>query len=190
MKVVAFNGSPRQNGNTSILLNTVLDELRANGIETELIHIGTRNIHGCIACGKCRELGNSRCVFSDDIINDCIGKIENADGVILGSPVYFGDMSSQMKAFIDRVGYATRAQKVLKGKICASVVAARRNGALSTFNAMNNFFTIAETIVIGSSYWNQGVGGAEGAVGEDTEGLNTMKTLGVNMANVIKAIKK
>ena len=188
MKVVAFNGSPRKNGNTNILLNTVLDTLKDNGIETELVHVGMRDIHGCGACMKCREMDNARCIFNDDIINQCIEKIEKADGVLLGAPVYFGDMSAQMKAFIDRVGYCSK--KTFKGKVCASVVAARRNGALAAFNAMNNLFTIKESIIVGSSYWNQGLAGPIGAVENDAEGLRVMKTLGENMANLLKAINK
>ena len=190
MKVIAFNGSPRAKGNTYILLDTVLKTLEKEGIETELVHIGNRGIHGCIACGKCRELKNGRCFFNDDIINPSIEKIEKADGIILGAPVYFGDMCSQMKAFIDRVGYVTRPLKMLKGKVCASVVAVRRNGALASFNAMNNLFTISEAIIVGSSYWNQGIGGAAGAVENDEEGLNTMVTLGKNMAEVLKSLKR
>ncbi|NLM27541.1 MAG: flavodoxin family protein [Clostridiaceae bacterium] len=190
MKVVAFNGSPRVKGNTYILLNTVLKTLEKEGIETELVHVGKRDIHGCTACQKCRELKNGRCVFNDDIVNRSIEKIEHADGVILGAPVYFGDMCSQMKAFIDRVGYATRSVKTLKGKVCASVVAVRRNGALYTFNAMNNLFTLSESIIVGSSYWNQGIGNAVGAVENDEEGLDTMVTLGKNMAEVLKSLKR
>lgn len=190
MKVVAFNGSPREKGNTYTLLGAVLQALKEEGFETEIVHVGSRNIHGCIACGKCREMKNGRCVFEDDIINQAIEKIEEADGIVLGAPVYFGDMCSQMKAFIDRVGYVTRPVKTLKGKVCASVVAARRNGALASFNAMNNLFTISESIIVGSSYWNQGVGGAVGAVQNDEEGLRTMATLGKNMAEVLKALNK
>ena len=190
MKVVAFNGSPRVKGNTYILLNTVLKTLEKEGIETELVHVGKRDIHGCTACQKCRELKYGRCVFNDDIVNQSIEKIEHADGVILGAPVYFGDMCSQMKAFIDRVGYATRSVKTLKGKVCASVVAVRRNGALYTFNAMNNLFTLSESIIVGSSYWNQGIGNAVGTVENDEEGLDTMVTLGKNMAEVLKSLKR
>ena len=129
-------------------------------------------------------------MYDDDIINDCIDAIDSADGFILGSPVYFGNVTSQVKAFIDRVGYATRAQKKLKGKVCASVAVHRRNGALTTFNAMNNLFTISECIVVGSSYWNQGVGKAIGDVDGDEEGIATMKTLGQNMADVLHRLNR
>jgi multimeric flavodoxin WrbA len=182
MKVVAFNGSPRKNGNTYTLLKTVLDELEKEGIETELIHVGDRSIHGCIGCGMCRKNSNNKCVFNDDIVNECIDKMIDADGIILGSPVYFADLSSQMKAFIDRVGFVTRPDRLLKRKVCASVVSQRRNGSIAAFNTMNNLFTISESIVVGSSYWNQGIGGAAGDVINDHEGLEIMKTLGTNMA--------
>ncbi|MDD5017930.1 MAG: flavodoxin family protein, partial [Eubacteriales bacterium] len=187
MKAIAINGSPRNNGNTYLLLKTVMDELESRGIKTELIQAGGRNIHGCIACGKCRDNGNDRCVFDDDIVNASIESIKNADALILGSPVYFGGLTAQMKAFIDRVGYVTRPHKLLKGKVCASVAVARRNGALVAFNSMNNLFTISECIVIGSSYWNQGVGREIGDVENDAEGVATMKTLGQNMADVLFA---
>lgn len=190
MKAIAVNGSPRKNGNTYILLQTVLKELEARGIETELIQAGSRDIHGCIACKKCRDKGTLQCVFNDDIVNESIRKIENADALILGSPVYFGGLTAQMKAFIDRVGYVTRPHKTLKGKICASVTAARRNGSLVAFNSMNNLFTISECIVVASSYWNQGVGRGEGDVENDAEGLQIMKTLGQNMADAMFALKK
>ena len=190
MKAIAFNGSPRKKGNTYDLLTTVLNELETRGIETELIQAGDRNIHGCIACGKCRENGNDRCVFDDDIVNASIEAIQNADALILGSPVYFGSLTAQMKAFIDRVGYVARPNKLLKGKVCASIAVARRNGALAAFNTMNNLFTISECIVIGSSYWNQGVGKALGDVQGDAEGIATMKTLAHNMADTLFALKK
>ena len=189
MKVLAFNGSPRTKGNTYFLLKSVCDILEKSGIETEIINIGARSIHGCIACGKCREKGNDQCIFSDDIVNECVDKIKEADGIILGSPVYFGNMTAQMKAFIDRVGYVCRPNQLLKRKVCSSVVSVRRNGALSTFNTMNNFFTIAEAVVVSSSYWNQGVGKEIGDVNEDEEGMNTMKTLGENMTWLLNKLK-
>lgn len=190
MKAIAVNGSPRKNGNTYLLLNIVLDELKQRGIETELIQAGGRGIHGCTACGKCKDINPAGCVFDDDIVNESIRKIADADALIIGSPVYFGSLSAQTKAFIDRVGFATRPHKILKGMVCASVTAVRRNGALTAFNAINNLFTISESIVVGSSYWNQGVGVKIGDVMDDTEGIATMKTLGQNMADVMLALKK
>ena len=190
MKAIAVNTSPRPKGNTYILLNTVLSELESRGIDTELIQAGGRDIHGCIACGKCKKSDVPRCTFDDDIINESIQKISAADALLIGSPVYFGSLTAQAKAFIDRVGYATRPHKMLKGMVCASVVAVRRNGALAAFNAINNLFTISEGIIVGSSYWNQGIGRQKGEVLDDEEGIETMKTLGQNMADLLYSIKK
>ena len=190
MKAIFVNGSPRKKGNTFMLLNMVMDELEERGIETELIQAGGRGIHGCIACGKCGDISPAGCVFDDDLVNESIRKIETADALIIGSPVYFGSLSAQTKAFIDRVGYATRPHKLLKGMVCASVVAVRRNGAIAAFNTINNLFTISESIIVGSSYWNQGVGVKIGDVLDDEEGIDTMKTLGQNMADTLYALKK
>ncbi len=190
MKAIAVNTSPRSKGNTFILLSTVLRELEKRNIETELIQAGGRDIHGCIACGKCANSSTPRCAFNDDIVNESIEKIAKADALIIGSPVYFGSLTAQAKAFIDRVGYATRPHKLLKGMVCASVVAVRRNGALNAFNDINNLFTISEGIVVGSSYWNQGIGRQIGDVLEDAEGIETMKTLGQNMADLLHSLSK
>lgn len=188
MKVIAFNGSPRKEGNTYTLLKTALKQLNEQGIETELVQIGNRNIHGCIGCGKCRTNGENKCIFNDDIINECIDKIVEADGIILGTPVYFGGLTAQMKAFIDRVGYVTRPERLLKRKVCAAVVSQRRDGAIAAFNSVNNLFTISEAIVVGANYWNLGLGRAEGDVVNDTEGIENMKNLGDNMAWLLKKI--
>ncbi len=190
MKAIAVNGSPRPMGNTFYLLSTVLGELELRGISTQVIQAGGRDIHGCVACEACRKSSVPKCAFDDDIVNEAIAIIDQADILILGSPVYFGSLSAQMKAFIDRVGYVCRPHKLLKGKICASVTAVRRNGALTAFNAMNNLFTISEGIIVGSSYWNQGIGKAVGDVATDEEGIRTMKTLGQNIADLALAIKK
>jgi len=171
------------------MLKTVLDEMEKRGIESELIQAGGRDIHGCIACGVCRKSAVPHCAFDDDIINKALKKIAEADALILGSPVYFGGLTAQMKAFIDRVGYASRPHHLLKGKVCASVAVARRNGALVAFNSMNNLFTISEGIIVGSSYWNQGVGREAGEVANDTEGIQTMVTLGQNIADVLMKLK-
>ena len=188
MKAVAVNGSPRPNGNTCILLNTVIAELEAAGIGTQMIQAGGRGIHGCTACGYCRKSELPRCAFDDDIVNEAIAAISEADILLLGSPVYFGDVSAQMKAFIDRVGYVARPRKLLAGKLCAGVAAVRRNGALAAFHTMNNLFTISECIVVGSSYWNQGIGGAVGDVQNDAEGIGTMKTLGQNIVKLARRL--
>jgi multimeric flavodoxin WrbA len=190
MKAVLVNGSPKTNGNTYYMLSVVAKELEARGISTQIIQAGGRDIHGCIACEACRKNNTPRCAFNDDIINEALEAIENADALVLGSPVYFGGLTAQMKAFIDRVGYVGRPHKLLKGKVCASVAVARRNGALVAFNSMNNLFTISEAIIVSSSYWNQGMARQPGDAAKDEEGINTMKTLGQNMADVLAALKK
>lgn len=189
MKVVAFNGSPRKNGNTEFLLNTALQELEREGIETEMIQVGGRLLHGCTACCRCRESGQKRCVIDSDPINDWIHKMCEADGILLGSPTYFADLTAEMKALIDRAGYVLRPDMDLRRKIGAGLVAARRGGAIHTFDSLNHFFLINEMIVIGSCYWNDGLAGPPGAVEtDDEEGVQTAKTLGKNMAWALKKL--
>lgn len=189
MKVVAFNGSPRQNGNTAVLINRVLKELTVEGIETDFIQLGGQQIHGCMACGMCRKQKNKQCKI-DDNINQYIQKMAEADGIILGSPTYFSMMTPELKALIDRAGYVARSNDFLfKRKVGAAIVAVRRTGAMPTFDAINHFFLINEMIVPGSSYWNVGIGRAVGDVEQDEEGLATMETLGKNMAWLIKKLK-
>ena len=191
MKVVAFNGSARKDGNTAILVNTVFKELKKAGIETELVQLSGKKIRGCIACGKCYENKNKRCVVTNDILNECIEKMMEADGIILASPTYFTDVSSEMKALIDRAGYVARANDhMFRHKVGAAVVAARRAGAIHTFDTLNHFFLISQMVVPGSSYWNIGMGLAPGDVKKDKEGLATMKTLGTNMAWLMKKLEK
>lgn len=189
MKVVAFNGSPRKDGNTSLLINEVFKELEKEGIETEAIQIGNKQVHGCTGCAKCKEAKDGRCHIKNDLLNLCIGKMVEADGVIIGSPVYFADVSSEVKALIDVAGYATRAGgHLLKRKAGAAVIAARRGGALHAFETINNFFLINQMIVPGSSYWNFAFGANPGDVSNDEEGIKTMKDLGQNMAWLMKKI--
>jgi len=191
MKVIAFNGSARKDGNTSLLLNLVLDELKAEGIETELYSLAGKPIQGCIACFKCFEKKNKRCNVEKDIINECIEKMIEADGILLGSPTYFADVSASMKALIERCGMVAGANnKMYKRKVGAGVVACRRAGAINVFNTLNYFFTINEMIIPGSSYWNIGMGRQPGEVNNDAEGVQTMKNLGKNMAWLMKKIKK
>ncbi len=189
MKVIAFNGSSRKEGNTSILLNLVLDELKAEGIETEIYSLAGKPIQGCIACFKCFEKKNKRCNVDKDIVNECIQKMVEADGILLGSPTYFADVSASMKALIERCGMVGRANADLyKRKVGAAVVAVRRAGGLHVFNSLNYFFTINEMIIPGSSYWNVGIGRQPGEVNSDAEGVQTMKNLGKNMAWLMKKI--
>jgi multimeric flavodoxin WrbA len=189
MKVIAFNGSVRKEGNTAILLNLVLDELKAEGIETELYSLAGKPIQGCIACFKCFEKKNRRCNVEKDIINECIQKMDEADGILLGSPTYFADVSAGMKALIERCGMVGGANnKMYRRKVGASVVAVRRAGAIHVFNSLNYFFTINEMIIPGSTYWNIGIGRQPGEVNSDAEGVQTMKNLGKNMAWLMKKI--
>ena len=183
MKVVAFNGSPRKGGNTEFLLKTVLNEIEKEGIETELIQVGGQVMRGCTACGWCRKSGEKRCVIDNDPLNGYLEKMREADAILLGSPTYFADLTPEMKALIDRAGYVMRPNSELRRKLGAAVVAARRGGAIHTFDSMNHFFLINEMLIVGSSYWNDGYGGPVGAVEEnDTEGTDVARTLGRNMA--------
>jgi len=191
MKVIAFNGSARKEGNTSILLNLVLGELKAEGIEMEMYSLAGKPIQGCIACFKCFEKKDMRCAVEKDIINECIRKMAEADGILLGSPTYFADVSAGMKALIERCGMVGRANNNLyKRKVGAAVVAVRRAGAIHVFNSLNYFFSINEMIIPGSSYWNIGIGRQPGEVSNDAEGVQTMKELGKNMAWLMKKIKE
>jgi multimeric flavodoxin WrbA len=189
MKVVAFNGSARKDGNTSILIRKVFSELEAEGIETEMVQLAGKTVKGCIACGRCFKNKDGRCAVDDDVVNECIEKMTEADGIILGSPTYFSDVTAEMKALIDRAGYVARANSdMLKRKVGASLVAVRRTGAMHTFDSMNHFFLIGQMIVVGSSYWNVAIGRAKGDVEKDVEGMETMQTLGKNMAWLLKKI--
>lgn len=189
MKVVAFNGSARKDGNTAILINYVFRELEKEGIETEMIQLSGSKIHGCIACMKCFENKDQRCSVKNDIVNQCIEKMLDADGIILGSPTYFANVSTEMKALIDRAGMVSRANSdMLARKVGAAVVAVRRAGAIHVFNSINHFFFIGQMIVPGSSYWNLGMGRQKGEVEKDDEGIQTMKHLGRNVAWLLKKI--
>ena len=189
MKIVAFNGSPRRNGNTSILIGEMFKILQKEGIETELIQLGNKPVHGCTACGKCKEIQNGKCHIKNDHLNYCIEKMVEADGIIIGSPFYFADVTPEVKALIDVAGYVTRANNhLLKPKVGAAVIAVRRGGALHAFETINNFFLISQMIVPSSSYWNFAIGRDPGDVLNDAEGMQTIKTLGENMAWLLKRI--
>ena len=187
MKVIAFNSSARKDGNTADLITTVFKELEAEGIECEMVQLAGSHLQGCIACYKCYENKDRKCAVKKDLMNEHIAKMDEADGIILGSPTYFADMSANMKALIERAGLVTRANdNMLKRKVGAAVVAHRRGGATHAFSSINYFFLISEMMVPGSNYWNLGVGKAPGEVKDDQEGMDTMKTLGVNMAWLLK----
>lgn len=189
MKVVAFNGSPRPKGNTAILLNLVLDELRDEGIATELVQVGSQPIQGCMACYRCAQNLDGKCSVTSDPVNDYMEKLIEADGILLGSPTYFSDVSSQMKAFIDRTGLVARVNgNLLRRKVGAGVVAVRRAGSIHAFSSLNYYFLIGEMIVPGSIYWNMGIGGGPGEVTGDEEGVKTARQLGRNMAWLLKML--
>ena len=187
MKVVAFNGSPRKDGNTATLLKTVCAALENEGIGTELVQLGGRPIHGCRACYRCMSTKDGRCAMDDDPLNEYLGMMAQADGILIGSPTYFADVTAETKCLIDRAGFAGRGHGTLfTRKVGAAVVSMRRAGAIHAFDTINHFFTINEMIVVGSSYWNVGIGQSPNGVGADDEGIHTMRTLGKNMAWVLK----
>jgi len=170
------------------MIETVLNEVKAEGIECEVINLCQKKVRGCTACGKCYENKDLKCVVNDDL-NFCFQKMLEADAVLLGSPTYFTDVSTEMKALIDRAGYLAKANReVLKYKVGAAVVAVRRGGAIHAFDTMNHFFLISQMIVPGSSYWNDGFGREKGEVSADAEGKQTMVNLGRNMAWLLKKI--
>jgi multimeric flavodoxin WrbA len=190
IKVVAFNGSARKGGNTSILLRYVLKELEAEGIETELIEMSGTKIHGCLSCRECSKRKDHRCGQTNDMGNVYIEKMEQADGILLGSPTYVADVTPEIKALMDRACLVSKANGGLfRRKAGAAVVAVRRAGAIHAFDTLNHFFMISEMIVPGSSYWNIGYGREIGDVEKDEEGIQTMKILGQNMAWLLKKIK-
>jgi multimeric flavodoxin WrbA len=190
MKAIAFNGSPRRGGNTEFLLRKVLEPISEAGIETELVQIGDKPVRGCIACYKCRENKNSRCAIDTDMINECIGKMIQADAIILGSPTYFAGMTSEMKALIDRAGFVAGSNgRLFARKIGAGVVVHRRGGATSVLDSINHMFLISRMIVPGSTYWNFGVGREKGEVENDAEALANMKDLGETIAWLVKRLR-
>lgn len=183
MKVLMINGSPRPNGNTSIALAEMEKIFAQEGIETEILQIGSKDIRGCIACGSCFK--NGKCVF-DDIVNECAAKFEACDGLVVGSPVYYASANATLVAFLTRLFYSTRFDKRMK--VGASVVVARRGGLSSTFDELNKFFTISGMPVASSQYWNSVHGAGAGEASEDLEGLQIMRTLAKNMTFLMKSI--
>lgn len=189
MRVVAFNGSARKNGNTAIFINYALKELEKEDIETELIQFAGHSIAGCTACMRCFENKDKKCIINTDIVNDCITRMLEADGIILGSPTYFSDLTPEMKALIDRAGFVSRANdNMLKRKVGAAIAVARRAGAIHTFDSINHFFLITQMIIPGSLYWNIGIAREKGEAEKDEEGIQIMKTLGQNMAWLLKKL--
>jgi len=189
MKVVAFNGSPRIDGNTAQSIRIVLDELQKEGIETELVQLGGSKVYGCLACGKCAQNKDSLCARNDDNMNYFIEKMFSADGIIIGSPTYFSNVTTEVKALIDRGGYVSKANGgLLNGKAGAAVVSVRRAGSNFVYSAINFFFGISEMVIPGSSYWNMTLSRDPGDVQKDDEGIRTFRTLGKNMAWLLKKL--
>ena len=190
MKIVAFNGSARKDGNTALLIRHIFSELEKEGIETELVQLSGKKIRGCIACFKCHENKDQRCAVKDDILNDCLERMLTSDGIIIGSPTYFADVSAETKALIDRAGLVAKANNdMFARKVGAAVVAVRRGGSIHAFDSMNHFFLISQMIIPGSRYWNMSFGLEKGEVEKDDEGLQTMQILGQNMAWLLKKIQ-
>lgn len=191
MNVLAINCSPREGGNTEILLKEVLKPIEERGIETMLFQLGGKEVNGCQACLSCRSHPDGKCHRHNPAINECIQKMLKADAIIIGSPTYFSDLSTEAKALIDVAGYVTGGMGAsLKHKIGAAVVAVRRAGGIAAFDSINHFFMIKEMIVPGSSYWNIGFGRDKGEVLNDAEGLKTMKTLGENIVWLLQKVAK
>ena len=190
MKVVLFNGSPKKEGNTFQAINIVAEVLNTNGIETEIIHVGNKAIRGCIACNGCTKNKDEKCVLPGDEVNEWIQKMKEADGIIIGSPVYFAGIAGTMKAFLDRAFYVTGANNsMLRHKIGASVAAVRRSGGVTTFDQLNNYINYAEMLMPASNYWNVIHGTKPGEVLNDEEGVQIMRVLGKNMAWLLKSMK-
>ncbi len=183
MKTLLINGSPHAKGCTFTALNIVAEELRKNGIDTEIVHIGNKDIRGCIACGKCAELG--RCVFND-MVNEVAPKFEQADGLVVGSPVYYAGPNGTLTNLLDRLFFSTPFDKRMK--VGAAVVSARRGGTTAAFDRLNKYFTISEMSIASSRYWNMVHGHTPEDVMNDEEGVQIMRILGRNMAFLMRAI--
>ena len=183
MKVLLINGSPKAHGNTAFALNQMAEVFADQGIETEIIQVGNQAIRGCVACGSCYKTG--KCTF-DDLVNEVAPKFQEADGIVLGSPVYYASANATLIAFLDRLFYSTRFDKRMK--VGSSIVVARRGGCSATFDELNKYFTISGMPVASSQYWNSVHGGRPGDAIQDEEGLQTMRTLARNMAFLMKSI--
>ena len=183
MKVLLVNGSPRANGNTALALNEMAKIFAEEGIETEILHVGNKNIRGCMACGNCYQTG--KCVF-DDMVNEAAEKFAECDGMVVASPVYYASANATLIAFLDRLFYSTHFDKTMK--VGASVTVARRGGCSTTFDELNKYFTISGMPVASSQYWNSVHGGALGEAELDAEGMQTMRTLARNMSFLMKSI--
>jgi multimeric flavodoxin WrbA len=190
MKVLAINGSPKPNGNTALALQELLREVQNEGIETELITIGNKIIRGCISCGRCAEQKNGQCAAFNDTVNEVLPKMVEADGLVLGSPVYFSGINGTIKSFLDRAFFVSLVNgNLLRLKIGASVVAVRRSGGTAAFDQLNKYFQISELMTVGSCYWNVIHGRSPGEINQDLEGLRIVRTLGRNLAWLLKLVE-
>lgn len=190
MKVIAINGSPKNDGNTAYGISVASKELIEAGIEVEVLHIGTNPVRGCIACGKCYKNKNNQCVFDDDITNRLIAKMAEADGIILGAPTYFAGLNGTMKSFLDRAFYVHSANGGLfRHKVGAALSAVRRAGATATVDQLNRYMLYAEMPIVSSNYWDVIYGRIPGDAEQDEEGNQTMRILGRNMAWMLKLIE-
>ena len=183
MKVLLIKGSPRANGNTAIALDEMVKIFKEEGIESEVVQIGQKDVRGCIACGSCYKTG--KCVF-DDVVNECAAKFEECDGLVIASPVYYASANGTLISFLDRLFYSTHFDKRMK--VGASVTVARRGGCSATFDELNKYFTICGMPIASSQYWNSVHGAKKGEANEDPEGLQTMRTLARNMSFLMKSI--
>lgn len=190
MKVVAFNGSPRKQGNTAYLLHTVLESIQVNGIETEFVQVGAKALRGCTACMECRKNQDKRCSIDNDQLNEYLEKMIEADGIIVGSPTYFADLSAETKALLDRSCFvALQNGGLFKGKVGAGVVAVRRGGAIHVLDSILKPFQMSEMFIPGSTYWNMGYGLKPEDVSRDKEGLENMRNLGRQVAYLLFALE-
>lgn len=191
MKVVAFNGSPRKDGNTAMLLRKVLAPIARSGIDTELVQVGGQGLRGCMACYHCMEAKDKQCAIKTDIVNACIQKMVEADGIIMGSPSYFSGMTSELKALIDRAGLVAVANgRMFSRKVGAAVAVHRRGGAVNVVDSINHMFLMSRMIVPGSTYWNFGVGLEREEVANDEEAIQNMHDLGETIAWLIKNLSQ
>lgn len=190
MRVIAINGSPKANGNTYHAIKLVLDQLNAQSIDTEIIHIGKEKISGCMGCGACYKNKDDKCIIKDDSLNDWVAKIKEADGIIFGSPVFYAGMNGTMKSFMDRLFYLAGANSLFRHKVGAAVVAVRRSGGIPTFNQLNIYMTYSEMVIASSNYWNVIHGTMPGDAKADAEGQQIMQVLGQNMAWLLKSLSK
>jgi multimeric flavodoxin WrbA len=189
MNVAVINGSPKSNGNTALALHKVMEALEKGGVDCKLIHVGNQPVRGCTACGQCGKNKDEQCIQKDDPVNEWIQDMKAADGILVGSPVYYSGMAGTLKCFLDRAFFVAGANGGLfRHKVGAGLVVARRSGGTAAFDQLNKYFLISEMMVPGSNYWNVGHGGRPGEISQDEEAMQIMEVLGENMAWLIQSI--